>query len=113
DLEQKRAVLVVIIIGLHDPGVGEDVRRPEKALATEPGRRLLVSLLSDQVEYTAADIGLVVEPSALFNVDRERAAVSVPPLLAILLCWLVKQPDRDRLHHRVNFLREPHLFKAP
>src|SRR5262249_48252381 len=27
-----RAVLVAIIIGRHDPGVGEDVRRPEKAL---------------------------------------------------------------------------------
>src|SRR5262245_5917759 len=49
DLEQQRAVLVAIIIGLDNLGLrmADDLRRPEQAFASQPCGRLVVSLPSD------------------------------------------------------------------
>ena len=73
NLEQKLTGLVAVVIGLDDLGIGmaDDLRGPEQAFALQPYGRRLVSPTADQVEYPTAFVGLVVEPSALLDVDHQ------------------------------------------
>ena len=70
--------------------------------APEPCRGLLVAFPSDEIEDPSADVGLMVEPGTLPNVDRQRTAIPVPPLMAVLLCRLAEQAKGDGLHERIE-----------
>src|SRR5262249_43537497 len=108
DLEQKLAVLGAIVVGLDylRSGARDDMRLRHQSFAAKPCRRLVMPLAPDQVEDAAALIGRVVEPSSIREVDRQRAAVAVAPLVSVLLVRLAEQPQRDRLHQsvKVDFL---------
>ena len=106
DLKQQLAVLVGVVVGRDDLpfGVigGDDGLTSHQPFATKPFRRLVIPLASDQVIDAAALIGLVVEPSSIRDIDRQRTAAAISPLVSAFLGRLAEQSQRDRLHKRIK-----------
>src|SRR5262249_16634328 len=100
DLEQQHTALIGVVIGPDDllRGAAHNMRLRHQPFVTKPCRRLVVSLAPDQVKDAAALVRFVVEPTPVLDIDRQRAAVAVAPLVSVLLCRLTEQPQRDRSH---------------
>jgi len=82
--------------------MADDRRLRHQPFAAKPGRRVPIALTADQVEHATADVGLVIEPPPVFDVDRQRAMVAVAPLVVALLRRLAEQPQCDRLHKGIE-----------